>query len=115
MTAAAGLDDPPLISMPAQTDGRNEDGEPVKPDVPELWDDTGELDLSDLSDPDSGLDGSSTSGGPEAPLTSEPPLADTAPLTSEQPLAAQLPLTSEPTGTGLYTDGRSGSEGTEIG
>ncbi|MDB1086738.1 hypothetical protein PJ985_04050 [Streptomyces sp. ACA25] len=75
-----------------------------------MWDDTGELDLSDLSDPDSGLDGYSSNGVSEAPLTSEPPLADIAPLTSEQPLAAQLPLTSEPTGSGLYTDVRSGAE-----
>lgn len=109
MAAAADLDTPALISMPAQPE-RSEDGDPSKHDVPELWDDTGELDLSDLSDPDSGLDGSSSSGACEAPLTSEPPLADIAPLTSEQPLAAQLPLTSEPTGSGLYTDGRSTAE-----
>ncbi|GHJ37574.1 hypothetical protein [Streptomyces sp. TS71-3] len=36
----------------------------------------------------------------EAPLTSEPPLADAAPLTSEPPLADAAPLTSEPTATG---------------
>lgn len=61
-----------------------------------------------VSDPDSGLDGSCSSGYPEAPLTSEPPLADVAPLTSEAPIAAELPLTSEPTGTGL------GAESTDI-
>ncbi|WP_344599461.1 hypothetical protein [Streptomyces glaucus] len=32
----------------------------------------------------------------EAPLTSEPPLADAEPLTSEPPLADAAPLTSEP-------------------
>ncbi|MFI5940293.1 hypothetical protein ACIBCB_08495 [Streptomyces uncialis] len=31
-----------------------------------------------------------------APLTSEPPLADTVPLTSESPYTGTLPLTSEP-------------------
>lgn len=31
----------------------------------------------------------------EAPLTSEPPLADAEPLTSEPPLADTIPLTSE--------------------
>ncbi|WP_425581274.1 hypothetical protein [Streptomyces sodiiphilus] len=98
--------------MPTQMD-KPEDGEPLKQDVPELWDDTGELDLSDLSHPDSGLEGVSSSGGPAAPLTSEPPLADTTPLTSEKPLAAELPLTSEPTGSGLYTDARSGAEAVE--
>ncbi|OAH15264.1 hypothetical protein [Streptomyces jeddahensis] len=36
----------------------------------------------------------------EAPLTSEPPLADAAPLTSEPPLADAAPLTSEPTPIG---------------
>lgn len=42
----------------------------------------------------------------EAPLTSEPPLADAAPLTSEPPLADAAPLTSEPTaaGTAAGTD-----------
>jgi hypothetical protein len=59
------------------------------------------LDLDGLSDPDSGLDGASSSEWAEPPLTSEPPLADTAPLTSEPPLAAELPLTSEPTATGM--------------
>jgi hypothetical protein len=57
-----------------------------------------------VSDPDSGLDGSCSCGCPEAPLTSEPPLADVAPLTSEPPIAAELPLTSEPTGTGFGTE-----------
>jgi len=61
------------------------------------------VDLSGVSDPDSGLDGSCTCGCFEAPLTSEPPLADVAPLTSEPPLA-ELPLTSEPTGTGFGTE-----------
>lgn len=61
-----------------------------------------------VSDIDSGLDGSCSSGYPEAPLTSEPPLADVAPLTSEPPIAAELPLTSEPTGTGF------GAESTDI-
>jgi hypothetical protein len=106
MSAAAELGTP-LIWMPQQVaSGRA--GEPVKPAVPELWD-TGELDLSALSDPDSGLDGSSSLPA-VAPLTSEPPLADTTPLTSEQPLAAQLPLTSEPTGSGLHSDIRGGPE-----
>lgn len=62
------------------------------------------VDLSGVSDPDSGLDGSCSCGCPEAPLTSEPPLADVAPLTSEAPIAAELPLTSEPTGTGFGTE-----------
>jgi hypothetical protein len=57
------------------------------------------IDLSGVSDPDSGLDGSCSCGYAEAPLTAEPPLADVAPLTSEPPLA-ELPLTSEPTGAG---------------
>ncbi|MER0242993.1 hypothetical protein AAHZ94_13365 [Streptomyces sp. HSW2009] len=50
-----------------------------------------------VSDPESGLDGSGSSGFAEQPLTSEPPLSDAAPLTSEPPLGAELPLTSEPT------------------
>jgi hypothetical protein len=122
VSAAAELDTP-LIWMPTQStsppnrgasvdraDGVDKSaGEPVRPAVPELWD-TGELDLSALSDPDSGLDGSSSLSGADAPLTSEPPLADTTPLTSEQPLAAQLPLTSEPTGSGLHSDARGGPE-----
>ncbi|WP_432094390.1 hypothetical protein [Streptomyces sp. bgisy100] len=58
------------------------------------------LDLDGLSDPDSGLDGASSSEWAEPPLTSEPPLADSCPLTSEPPLATELPLTSEPTATG---------------
>lgn len=61
------------------------------------------VDLSGVSGPDSGLDGSCTCGCAEAPLTSEPPLADVAPLTSEPPLG-ELPLTSEPTGTGFGTE-----------
>lgn len=112
MPPAAELD-MPLISMPTQPE-KPEDGEPSKLDAPTLWDDTGELDLSDLSDPDSGLEGSSTTAAPDAPLTSEPPLADTAPLTAEQPLAAELPLTAEPTGNGLYSDDRGGAELTEL-
>ncbi|MFD6419965.1 hypothetical protein [Streptomyces sp. NPDC060194] len=47
----------------------------------------------DVTDPDIGYD-------VEAPLTSEPPLADAAPLTSEPPLADPSHLTSEPTATG---------------
>lgn len=62
------------------------------------------VELTGVSDPDSGLDGSCSCGGPDAPLTSEPPLADVAPLTSEPPIAAELPLTSEPTGTGFGTE-----------
>jgi len=62
------------------------------------------IDLSGVSHPDSGLDGSCACGCAEAPLTSEPPLADTTPLTSEPPLAAELPLTSEPAGVGYGTD-----------
>ncbi|CDR09819.1 hypothetical protein [Streptomyces iranensis] len=53
-----------------------------------------------VSDPDCGLcglDGLGSGSATEAPLTSEPPLADNIPLTSEPPLAAELPLTSEPT------------------
>ncbi|MEU8571157.1 hypothetical protein AB0C51_22905 [Streptomyces pathocidini] len=61
------------------------------------------LDLDGLSDPDSGLEGASSSEWAEPPLTSEPPLADTAPLTSEPPLA-ELPLTSEPTALGGNTE-----------
>lgn len=80
---------------------------PALPDTPEA---TETMDLSAASDPDVGLDGSCSCGCTEAPLTSEPPLADVAPLTSEPPLAAELPLTSEPTGTALYTDLRSGME-----
>ncbi|MEE1938074.1 hypothetical protein V1L54_01345 [Streptomyces sp. TRM 70361] len=64
----------------------------------------GPIDLSGVSDPDSGLDGSCTSDTIEAPLTSEPPLADTSPLTSEPPLTAELPLTSEPAGVGYGTE-----------
>nr|WP_257573311.1 hypothetical protein [Streptomyces sp. JJ66] len=56
--------------------------------------------LATLEGPE-GLDGSCSCGCFEAPLTSEPPLADVAPLTSELPIAAQLPLTSEPTGAGF--------------
>jgi hypothetical protein len=61
------------------------------------------VDLSGVSDPDSGLDGSCSCGCAEAPLTAEPPLADVAPLTSEPPLG-ELPLTSEPTGAGYATE-----------
>lgn len=61
------------------------------------------VDLSGVSDPDSGLDGSCSCGCVEPPLTSEPPLADATPLTSEPPLA-ETPLTSEPAGTGCGTE-----------
>ena len=108
MAAAAEIDTPVLISMPSPR--TPDDGEPSKHSAPRLWDDTGGLDLSDLSDPDAGLPGSSIVHAPAAPLTSEPPLADAAPLTSEQPLATELPLTSEPTGTGLYSDARGADE-----
>ncbi|MGW1026290.1 hypothetical protein ACWD4J_21800 [Streptomyces sp. NPDC002577] len=40
----------------------------------------------------------------EAPLTSEPPLADAAPLTSEPPLTDAVPLTSEPIGAAAGPD-----------
>jgi hypothetical protein len=56
-----------------------------------------------VSDPDCGLcglDGFGSGVATEAPLTSEPPLADNVPLTSEPPLATELPLTSEPTAAG---------------
>ncbi|MEV2243907.1 hypothetical protein [Streptomyces sp. NPDC049970] len=53
-----------------------------------------ELPLSYVSD----LTGET--GFADAPLTSEPPLADATPLTSEPPLAAVAPLTSEPTAPG---------------
>lgn len=78
---------------------RAEEGDPSKQIL---------ADLVGLSDPDHGLDGSCSCGCFEAPLTSEPPLADVAPLTSESPIAAELPLTSEPTGSGF------GAEFTEI-
>lgn len=77
-----------------------------KPDDPFDTDDINPLDLDGLSDPDSGLDGSSSGDYAEPPLTSEPPLADAAPLTSEPPIGTEAPLTSEPTatGTGAGTD-----------
>lgn len=108
MSAAAELDSSTQIRVPGQPPP-SPVFESAKPTAPELWD-TGELDLSALTDPDAGLAGASSQAGAAAPLTSEPPLADAAPLTSEQPLAAQLPLTSEPTGTGLYSDGRGAPE-----
>ncbi|MCX2969937.1 hypothetical protein OSB71_13735 [Streptomyces sp. JHD 1] len=74
--------------MPRQQ-GRAEEGDPSKQI------------LATLEGLDSGLDGSCSCGCFEAPLTSEPPLADVAPLTSELPIAAELPLTSEPTGAGF--------------
>jgi hypothetical protein len=80
-------------------DSLTPDAEPANP-----------LDLDGLSDPDSGLEGASSSEWAEPPLTSEPPLADTAPLTSEPPLAAELPLTSEPTATVTGA----GTESTEV-
>ncbi|CAL9526192.1 hypothetical protein H7827_20505 [Streptomyces sp. JH002] len=71
-------------------------GEPAVPydELPAMpWDETGELDLSELTDPDA------AARALDPPLTSEPAPWDIAPLTSEQPLAAaELPLTSEPTG-----------------
>ncbi|MET7761615.1 hypothetical protein [Streptomyces sp. NPDC005336] len=68
-----------------------------------------------VSDPDCGLcglDGFGSGGTTEAPLTSEPPLADNVPLTSEPPLATELPLTSEPTAAG--TGAGAGLEPMEI-
>ena len=59
--------------------------------------------LSEPAVPDSGLDGSCSCGCVDAPLTSEPPLADAAPLTSEPPLA-EAPLTSEPSGAAFGTE-----------
>ncbi|HEX5567889.1 MAG TPA: hypothetical protein VFY14_13345 [Streptomyces sp.] len=56
------------------------------------------IDLSGVPGPDSGPEGSCARGCSEAPLTSEPPLADVAPLTSERPICTELPLVSEPTG-----------------
>ncbi|GAB3111415.1 hypothetical protein GCM10027160_12580 [Streptomyces calidiresistens] len=106
MPAAAEQAHPALIAPPAGRD----DGEPVKPDVPEFWDDTGELDLSDLSDPDSGLAGAAYGGPVSAPLTSEPPHGAGVPLTSEPPLTAQPPLTSEPTVAGGYAESPVGPE-----
>jgi hypothetical protein len=64
--------------------------------------------LAGLSAPDYGLGGSCSCGCFEAPLTSEPPLADVAPLTSESPIAGEFPLTSEPAGTSF------GAESAEI-
>ncbi|MEE1928362.1 hypothetical protein V1J52_09165 [Streptomyces sp. TRM 70351] len=84
-----------LAPLPRQQ-GRAEEGDPSK------------RIFATILGPDSGLDGSCTCGCFEAPLTSEPPLADVAPLTSEPPIAAELPLTSEPTGAGF------GAEYTEI-
>ena len=72
-----------------------------KPDDPyDPSDDANPLDLEGLTDPDAGLDGSSSGDFAELPLTSEPPLADASPLTSEPPLGTETPLTSEPTTTG---------------
>lgn len=88
MAASAELLMSAYAPLPKQTE-RAEEGDPSK------------RALAALSDPDSGLDGSCSCGCFEAPLTSEPPLADVAPLTSEVPIAAELPLTSEPTGTGF--------------
>ncbi|UGY91439.1 hypothetical protein [Streptomyces gobiensis] len=104
MAATAELLLSTLVPMPKQAE-RSEEGDPSKQIL---------AGLSGLSDPDSGLDGSGSCGPVEAPLTSEPPLADVAPLTSESPIAAELPLTSEPTGTALFSDGRSGAESAEI-
>lgn len=60
------------------------------------------VDLSAVADLDAGLDGSCACDCLDAPLTSEPPLADAIPLTSEPPLA-EPPLTSEPTGAAFAT------------
>lgn len=77
-----------LTSLPSQ---------PAPERLPASPEGTETLDLSHASDPDSGLDGSTSCATLEPPLTSEPPLADSAPLTSEPPLAAESPLTSEST------------------
>lgn len=69
---------------------------PALPDVPDIPTVPDTIDFSVVSDPDSGLEGSCAYGLTEAPLTSEPPMADAAPLTSEPPLADVAPLTSEP-------------------
>ncbi|MBB1253093.1 hypothetical protein [Streptomyces alkaliterrae] len=87
--------------MPIQGE-RVEDGDPSK------------RVLAQSAVPDSGLEGSSSLDAVEAPLTSEPPLADVAPLTSEPPIGAELPLTSEPTGTALFSDGRGTAETAEF-
>ncbi|MDJ1136597.1 hypothetical protein [Streptomyces iconiensis] len=89
MAASAELLMSALAPLPRQRTHRKRGHEPV--------------DLSGVSHPDSGLDGSCTCGCAEAPLTSEPPLADVAPLTSEPPLA-EAPLTSEPAGAGFGTE-----------
>lgn len=97
MAAPAELLVSTTVPLPQQVD-RAEDGDPSKRLLAEL-----------LPSPDSGLEGTSSGDYAEAPLTSEPPLADVAPLTSESPIA-ELPLTSEPTGAGLYSDGRGSME-----
>ncbi|MFD7508976.1 hypothetical protein ACFV5N_06460 [Streptomyces sp. NPDC059853] len=77
-------------------------GEPAVPqdELPPMpWDETGEFDLSELTDPDA------AARALDPPLTSEPAPAGVAPLTSEQPLsAAELPLTSEPTAGLTHAD-----------
>lgn len=108
MSTAVEPEPAALVGVPEQSDAGADD-DPAKAAPPELWD-TGELDLSALSDPDSGLAGSSSLSGADAPLTSEPPLADSTPLTAEQPLDNQLPLTAEPTGSALQTDDRGAQE-----
>ncbi|MBU7598979.1 hypothetical protein JGS22_015515 [Streptomyces sp. P38-E01] len=93
MAASAELLVSTVVPLPKQA-GKAEDGDPSKRLLAEL-----------LPSYDSGLEGTSYGDWADAPLTSEPPLADEAPLTSESPIA-ELPLTSEPTGAALYSDGR---------
>ncbi|MBB1242225.1 hypothetical protein GL263_01325 [Streptomyces durbertensis] len=101
MAASAELLLSATAPLPRQGD-RVEDGDPSK------------RVLVQYAVPDSGLEGSSSLDAVEAPLTSEPPLADVAPLTSEPPIGAELPLTSEPTGTALFSDGRGTAETAEF-
>lgn len=97
MAASAELLVSTIVPLPQQAE-RSEDGDPSKRLLLEL-----------LPDFDFGPEGSTSLDYSEAPLTSEPPLADVAPLTSESPMA-ELPLTSEPTGAGLFSDGRGSVE-----
>ncbi|MFE9250382.1 hypothetical protein [Streptomyces sp. NPDC007088] len=86
---------PDLPAQPvvrAELPDRRRSGEAARPD------------LSAVSDPDAGLEGASSCTCLEAPLTSEPPLADASPLTSEPPLPDAAPLTSEPTAHGTAYD-----------
>lgn len=97
MAASAELLVSITVPLPQQID-RSDEGDPSKRRLVEL-----------LSSPDFGPEGTTPFDYAEAPLTSEPPLADVAPLTSEAPIA-ELPLTSEPTGAGLFSDGRGSVE-----